>query len=245
MVITSTGSDTNEQISVYIDGTLVVTKTIAGHWVNATLGLGALTDVSGYSGRDTATAAAIKTAIDDLAIFTTALTSANIIDYSFGYSTVYHETFDDGRITPGAITSDDSPYHQPSTITSGDANLNSVVGTVGSAAIAFDGNDEVIHRDPNTLTFAPHNQPWSLSAWVTPKNTFGDGGTIIVGTLNNYSYKLSLTLGLQRPMFSMAGMICVSARDHICSMIGMAGMESLDNRAWLFNSWTRSVKRGK
>jgi hypothetical protein len=59
MVITSTGSAGNEQVSVYIDGTLVVNKTISGHWVNATLGLGALTDVSGYSGRGTATAAAI------------------------------------------------------------------------------------------------------------------------------------------------------------------------------------------
>jgi hypothetical protein len=205
MVITSTGSDTNEQISVYIDGTLVVTKTIAGHWVNATLGLGALTDVSGYSGRDTTTAAAINTASDDLAIFSTALTSANIIDYSFGYSTVYHETFDNGRITPGAITSDDSPYHQPSTITSGDANLNSVVGTVGSAAIAFDGNDEVIHRDLNTLTFAPHNQPWSLSVWVTPKNICSEGA-IIEGTLNNFSYELLLTPCTKRPIFSMAGM---------------------------------------
>ena len=206
MVITSTGSGTNEQVSVYIDGTLVVNKTISGHWINATLGVGTLAGVSGYSG--TATDAAINTAIDDLAIFNTALTSANIIDYSFGYSTVYHETFDNAFVAAGAITNDDSPYHQPSTITSGDENLNSVMGTVGNAAIAFDGNDEVIHRDPNTLTFAPYNQPWSLSAWVTPKNA-GSNGTIIKGTLNTYSYELSLIAG--QPKFTMAGMSVTGA----------------------------------
>jgi hypothetical protein len=169
LVITSQGTSTNEQIIVYVDGNLVVSKTIAGHWNNAVLGMGALTGVSAYTGITGTTNAAINTQLDDLAVFSTALTSANVNDYSFGYSTVYHETFDNANAGVNATTLDESPYHQPSKITSGDTSLTRVIGAVGTAAIDFDGNDEIVHRDDNLLTFAEYNQPWSVAAWVNPK----------------------------------------------------------------------------
>jgi len=204
VVITSQGNSTNEQVKVYVDGNLIVTKTIAGHWNNAVLGMGALTGVRAYSGISGSTTAAVNTLVDDIAIFTTALTSAKVNDYTFGYSTVYHETFDDANAGINATTRDESPYRQPSTITSGDTNLTRVIGTVGTAAIAFDGNDEIVHRDDNLLTFADYNQPWSVSAWVTPQ-TSGSTATIVKGIFNGYAYELSLNGG--KPRFTMAGIV--------------------------------------
>ncbi|NBU65723.1 MAG: hypothetical protein EBS29_14650, partial [Chloroflexia bacterium] len=194
LIITSQGNTVNEQVMVYVDGNLIVVKTIMGHWNGAVLGMGALTGVSANTDLGIATTAAVNTAIDDLAVFTKVLTSANINDYTFGYSTVYHETFDDANAGINATTRDDSPYQQPSTITSGDTNLTRVIGTVGTAAIDFDGNDEIVHRDDNLLTFADYNQPWSVSAWVTPK-TSGSTATIVKGIFNGYTYELSLNGG--------------------------------------------------
>jgi hypothetical protein len=205
LVVTSVATNSDEQLSLYIDGTLLTSKLVAGHWNGAVLGLGALTGaVTSPSGStDVAwSEAATNTVIDDVAVFNRALTIANINDYSFNYSTVYHATFDDTNVVNGAITVDASPYHQPSLIRSGDAYLTSVSGAVGTGALMFDGNDAVIHRDLNTLTFAPHDQPWSLSTWVKPANA-GGSATIVNGTLNSYGYELSLTAG--KPKFTMAG----------------------------------------
>ncbi|MCX6016513.1 MAG: hypothetical protein NT020_13140, partial [Chloroflexales bacterium] len=76
-------------------------------------------------------------------------------------------------------------------------------GIVGTAAMKFDGNDEIVHRDPTQLTFAPYNQPWSASVWVKP-TAAGSSAAILKGTLNAYSYQLSLNAG--KPRFAMAGM---------------------------------------
>lgn len=205
LVITSVGNGSDEQLSAYMDGTLLSSNTVAGHWNGALLGLGSFTGVAASPAVNDTNLwefAAINTAVDDVAVFNVALTPANINDYSFNYSTVYHESFDNAGVMNGTLTIDDSPYHQPSLITSGNANLTSTTGTVGTAALIFDGNDSIIHRDLNTLTFAPYNQPWSLSTWVKPTNA-GSSATIINGTLNSYSYRLSLNAGI--PTFTMAG----------------------------------------
>jgi hypothetical protein len=205
LVVTSVATNSDEQLSLYIDGTLLTRKLVVGHWNGAVLGLGALTGAVTWPSGSTDAAwskAATNTVIDDVAVFNRALTIANISDYSFNYSTVYHATFDDTNVVNGAITVDASPYHQPSLIRSGDASLTSGSGAVGTGALMFDGNDAVIHRDLNTLTFAPHDQPWSLSTWVKPANAESTA-TIVNGTLNRYGYELSLIAGT--PKFTMAG----------------------------------------
>ena len=208
VVVTSTGNGSNEQIAVYIDDTQIASKTVAGHWVDASLGIGALTGVTAYANRGTITTAAIDTVVDDIAVFNRALTTTNIIDYSFGYSTVYHETFDIANVGQGAITVDSSPYHQQSILASGNTNIQSTQGIIGTAALVFDGDNEVIHRDTAQVTFAPYNQPWSMSTWLTPKNS-ASTATIVKGTLNSYTYELSLNAG--KPRFSMAGMTIESS----------------------------------
>lgn len=192
------------EISVYVDGIIIIAKILAGDWVDAMLGVGAVTNSTVNNNIVGITTAAVHTQLDDLAVFTTALSSNEVNSYSFGYSTVYHETFDDANVGIGAITLDDSPYHLPSRITSADEHLTSVMGSVGTAALAFDGNDEVVHYDNNQLTFAEYNQPWSVSAWVTPQIS-GSTATIVKGVYNGYTYELSLNNG--KPRFVMAGIV--------------------------------------
>ena len=203
LVLTSVGTSTGENISLFLDTKqLINSKAVVGHWDSALLGIGALTGVAGYSGRGTTSTAAVSSMIDDVAVFNSALSLGNVIDYSLGYGTVLYAPLDDANVTGGAQFRDDSPYHLAGTVTSGDTSVKSVVGSIGTAAMNFDGNDTVVFRDDNGQTFAPRNQPWSLSTWVTPKLA-SQSQTIVQGLANGYGYTLTLDVG--RPRFVMDG----------------------------------------
>ncbi len=201
LVITASGGAENTQITIYIDAKQILTRSLTGHFSNAQLGLGAFIGTAA-SPNEFPLGAAKNITIDDVAIFQRALTMKNIIDYSYGYSTVYDESFDDVAIGAGSVIVDASPFHQSSTVLSARTQLN-VVGISGLGALDFNGSDEVVHHDNNGISFGAANQPWSLTAWVMPKQS-GSSGTIVKGTANDYSYELSLDAG--KPKFVMAGM---------------------------------------
>jgi len=198
LVITSRGTNsTTKQITISIDGNLTLTQSITGNWVGAQLGLGAMT-VTPYTGTSTTTTAATNTIVDDVAVFNTVLSRADMRNYSYGYSTVYHETFDNPSLTPNSTIVENSPFNQSSNVLSSDTTLTSLVGNVGSGALRFDGNDEIVHRDTNAITFADANSPWSIATWITPAQT--QSATIASGNANGFIYQLTLDSG--RPKFS-------------------------------------------
>jgi hypothetical protein len=127
--------------------------------------------VTPYTGTSTTTTAATNTIVDDVAVFNTVLSRADMRNYSYGYSTVYHETFDNPSLTPNSTIVENSPFNQSSNVLSSDTTLTSLVGNVGSGALRFDGNDEIVHRDTNAITFADANSPWSIATWITPAQT--------------------------------------------------------------------------
>jgi hypothetical protein len=198
LIITSRGTNsTTKQITISIDGNLTLTQSITGNWVGAQLGLGAMT-VTPYTGTSTTTTAATNTIVDDVAVFNTVLSRADMRNYSYGYSTVYHETFDNPSLTPNSTIVENSPFNQSSNVLSSDTTLTSLVGNVGSGALRFDGNDEIVHRDTNAFTFADANSPWSIATWITPAQT--QSATIASGNANGFIYQLTLDSG--RPKFS-------------------------------------------
>ncbi|MCX6016398.1 MAG: hypothetical protein NT020_12565, partial [Chloroflexales bacterium] len=151
LIITSRGTNsTTKQIDIYFDGKRTMGKSITGNWVNAQLGLGALS-VAPYTGTSTTTTAATNTIVDDVAVFNTSLSAKDMLNYSYGYSTVYHETFDNPSLIPNSTIVENSPFNQSSNVLSSDTTLTSVVGNVGAGALRFDGNDEIVHRDTNAI----------------------------------------------------------------------------------------------
>ena len=191
LVMTTTDDATNTNVTVFIDGQQVTTGSLVGHWSSAQLIVGATSGVLAAKGVQ----------VDDIAVFDGALSIAEMNDFAYGYSTVYHEQFDDSTATINRLTSDASPFHQASMYLSSDSHLAMVPGIVGDSAMAFDGNDRMNHRDSKGLTFAQGNQVWSMATWLKPA---GNTGSIIRGVANGYSYELQLVDG--KPSLQMAGM---------------------------------------
>ncbi len=191
LVITTTDDDIDTMVMVSIDGQQIATGTLEGHWSNAQLIVGATSSALAANG----------VLVDDIAVFDGALTAAEINYFANGYSTVYHEQFDDSTAAINRLTSDASPFHQASVYLSDNSQLTMVPGIVGDSALAFDGNDRIFHRDSQGLTFAKGNQVWALATWLKPA---GNTGSIIRGEANGYNYELQLVNG--KPSLQMAGM---------------------------------------
>jgi hypothetical protein len=191
LVMTTNDDAANTNVTVFVDGQQVANGSLLGHWSNARLIVGATS----------ATLAAKGVVVDDIAVFDGELSLAQQNDFAYGYSTVYHEQFDDSTATINRLTSDASPFHQASMYLSDDRHLAMVPGIVGDSALAFDGNDRMIHRDSQGLTFAQGNQVWAMATWLKPA---GNTGSIIRGVANGYSYHLQLVDG--KPSLQMAGM---------------------------------------
>jgi alpha-tubulin suppressor-like RCC1 family protein len=191
LVMTTTDDATNTNVTVFVDGQQIADGSLLGHWSNAQVVVGATSTRLAAQG----------VVVDDIAVFDGALSPAEQNNFAYGYSTVYHEQFDDSTATINRLTSDASPFRQASMYVSADSRLAMVPGIVGDSALAFDGNDRIIHRDSQGLTFAQGNQVWAMATWLKPA---GNTGSIIRGVANGYSYQLQLVGG--KPSLQMAGM---------------------------------------
>jgi hypothetical protein len=207
VMLTTVGTTAGENITIYVDNIQILKTTVPGRWSGAILGIGALTGVTGYTDRGSLSNAAIGSMVDDLAVFSTAITSANMAAYSYGYSTVLHVPLDDANIVSGARITDASPYAHDGVVRSNGA-LRTVIGTVGTAALNVAATDSVELIDANGVSFAAPDGAWSLSTWVKPTNS-NQTAAIVTGTNQGYRYRLSLDAG--RPRFVMSGIDLQSA----------------------------------
>jgi hypothetical protein len=139
--------------------------------------------------------------VDDLAVFSQALTTPNMVAYGFGYSTVLHVPLDDANIVAGAQIIDASPFGHAGVVRSSGA-LRTVIGTVGTAALNTAATDRVEVIDANGISFAAPDTAWSMSAWVKPTAN-NQTATIVTGTNQGYQYRLSTNAG--KPRFEMSG----------------------------------------
>ncbi len=201
VMLTTVGTTVGEDVTIYVDGVQILKTTVPGHWNGATLGIGALTGVTGYTNRGSISQAATGGMVDDLAVFSQALTTPNMVAYGFGYSTVLHVPLDDANIVAGAQIIDASPFGHAGVVRSSGA-LRTVIGTVGTAALNTAATDRLEVIDANGISFAAPDTAWSMSAWVKPTAN-NQTATIVTGTNQGYQYRLSTNAG--KPRFEMSG----------------------------------------
>jgi hypothetical protein len=203
LIMTSSWANaTGETLTFSLDESMSTQFTLTGHWNDASITFGAPGRRAFSETAATPSPAAVGVSVDDVAVFSGVLSAVEKTQYTYGYGTVYHETFDDLSIQPGRISLDDSNVPQHSVYTSTDATLATVPGLIGNGALRFDGNDSVIHRDIQGASFAPYNAPWSMSLWYNTA-TAGQTATLVDATANGYRYRLVLNAGV--PTFTMAG----------------------------------------
>ncbi len=193
---------TGETLTFSLDESMSTQFTLTGHWNDASITFGAPGRRAFSETAAAPSLAAVGVSVDDIAVFSGVLSAVEKTQYTYGYGTVYHETFDDLSIQPGRISLDESNVPQDSVYTSTDATLATVPGLIGNGALRFDGNDRVIHRDMQGASFAPYNAPWSMSLWYNTA-TAGQNATLVDATANEYRYRLLLNAGV--PTFTMAG----------------------------------------
>jgi hypothetical protein len=182
---------TNSVLRGYLDGTQFAFSSLAGHWQNADVVIGAV-------GNDLAAQGVL---VDDVAIFDALLSATELNAFAYGYSSVLHHDFDDSTMAANRLTTENSPFRLDTMPVSVDSRLTMVPGIVGDSAMSFDGNDRVVSRDSLGMTFANGNDAWALSTWLQPR---GSTGFVVRGVANGYLYSLQLIGG--RPTLQMAGM---------------------------------------
>ena len=130
--------------------------------------------------------AATAIAIDDVGVFNTALTVAQMRVLAFGSTPVYHETFDEMTNGTTGVMNDESLFHQPTSY----ADIVIGAGTVGDGLLASTVSQTVSHRDDRGLTVVNPNEAWALSLWVTPKSASATGPILTSSTPDGYGYTL-------------------------------------------------------
>lgn len=191
LAVTLEDDATNSVLRGYLDGTQFAFSSLAGHWQNADVVIGAV-------GNDLAAQGVL---VDDVAIFDALLSATELNAFAYGYSSVLHHDFDDSTMAANRLTTDNSPFRLDTMPVSVDSRLTMVPGIVGDSAMSFDGNDRVVSRDSLGMTFANGNDAWALSTWLQPR---GSTGFVVRGVANGYLYSLQLIGG--RPTLQMAGM---------------------------------------
>ena len=203
LLMTSNWANSNEETMTFsLDESMSAQFNLTGHWIDASLTLGAPGRRAFSETAAAPSAAAVGVSVDDVAVFSGVLSAVEKTQYTYGYGTVYYETFDDLSIQPGRISLDDSNVPQDSVFLSANDNLTAVPGFIGNGALRFDGYDRVIHRDMQGASFAPYNAPWSMSLWYNT-GISGQTASLVDATANGYRYRLELISGV--PTFTMAG----------------------------------------
>ncbi|MBF0522289.1 MAG: LamG domain-containing protein [Candidatus Omnitrophica bacterium] len=201
----------NNQRRIYRDGVIVANDVADGNYQGqGNTYIGARLDNGSY----------FNGAIDDVRVYNTALSTAQIkgIYLDGDPNLVAHWTFDDGTAT-------DSMGNYDGTLNNGPTKVS---GKVGSGALSFTSSNQNVSI-PTDIIALNNASKFSITGWANIKGDWGNGGNAIFGKLSDYWHDIDLMVSSNHDWFMQVD----NSADH--DSTGFVNNSSLDNQ-WAFVS---------